>query len=484
LKAFDPRDIERAIGGGLNARGRLEPVRRIVIDSRRVGPGDLFVAIVGSRHDGHDFAAEAIRRGAVGVVASRAPRSGEDGAWWVRVDDTTEALAALGAFARARFGGAVAAITGSSGKTTTKDLLARALGAGEGAAIASPSSFNNHIGVPLTLLGLEPDTRFAVIEVGSSAPGEIRRLAALVRPHVAIVTVIGESHLEGLRDRAGVFREKAALIESLPPSGVAVLSRDDAFFAALAARTRARIVSFGEEPGSTVRIARVCPRATGLDVGLVLGGRHPLDVGVGLLGRCNARNVAAAVAAARELGVDAEAIRSRLAGATGPPMRMERLAIGSLQVLNDAYNANPLSARAAVEALAGFAADGRRVAILGEMLELGSHAERCHRELLRFALDCGVHRVATVGARFRSVVESLELRDDRVVAFEDLDALEAVLDHEVRPGDCVLLKGSRGAGLERCLPHLERIGNATARSGSPLAAAGPSLAGASGETPS
>lgn len=454
-------DIERAVGGGLVALGSPRPARRVVIDSRCVESGDLFVAVVGPNHDGHRFVSEAFERGAVGVVLSRPLESLPADRFSIAVADTIRALADLARAVRDRFEGRVAAITGSAGKTTTKNLLARALEPEPGGVTASPASFNNHIGVPLTLLAIEEHVRFAVLEIGTSGPGEIGPLSQLARPDVAVVTTIGESHLEGLGDVDGVVAEKGALFEALGPDGVAVLNADIPQFEALRRRAPGRIVTFGRALNADYRILAHRDVEDGAYVTLVERGHAKRTITTRLRGRHNAMNLAGAFAAARQFDIDGDAIRDRLADCNAAPMRMQPEYCGDLRILSDAYNANPLSMRVAIDCFRRTARDASKsVVVLGDMLELGRHEVRCHQEILELAYRRTGGFVLLVGERFEAAVKASRIgsSDMRVATFPSVHRLIDRLADYVAPDSDVLLKASRGMALEACLPHLRDIG--------------------------
>ena len=465
---FTAEEITRAVGGGLDAHGDLEPARRVTIDSRRVEPGDLFVAIVGDNDDGHRYLTDAILRGAVGVVceASRRPAHVFEGVFVITVEDTTAALTALARSVRERTEARVVAITGSVGKTTTKNLLAAALGRDEGFAHAAPASFNNHVGVPLTLLALEESTRRAVLEVGTSGPGEIAALASLARPHVAIITAIAENHLEGLGSLEGVAAEKGSLLEHLEPGGIAWIDGDSPWRDPLAKRANGEVRTFGYAPGSDCRIECVSEGEEGIVV-TVSDDDGAVPLRSSLRGRHNAKNVAAAYAAARSLGVPASKIAERLVRCEAAPMRLAPRSVGTLTVWNDAYNSSPASCRAAIETVGS---DGPTALILGDMLELGEASPRLHDEALGTALRSGAERIALVGPRFAAALERFgdvlavdamtepDASGPLVRSFGEVEDLMAELPSIVPTEGVVLLKGSRGLRLERCLPVLEEIG--------------------------
>jgi UDP-N-acetylmuramoyl-tripeptide--D-alanyl-D-alanine ligase len=424
-------EIAGAVGGARH--GPDVEVTGVTADSRQVRAGGLFVPLRAAR-DGHDFIGAAVEAGAAAYLTEQpAPEPGLATA--IVVEDTLAALADLGRAARRRLPDRVVGVTGSAGKTSTKDLLAAAL---DGAlrTAASERSFNNELGVPLTLANAPEGTEAAVVELGARGPGHIRHLCELARPTIGVVTNVGLAHTEMLGSLEGVAAAKSELVAALPPSGWAVLNADDERVAAMAAATPARVLSFGVTKGEV--------RATGLvlDDGLrpTFRLRSPwgeADVRLEARGAHHAANAAAAAAAALAAGAPLEKVVDGLARARLSPWRMElSRAAGGGVVLNDAYNANPSSTAAALRALAALPAR-RRVAVLGPMLELGEHSGPEHRRVGELARDLGIDRLITVGAR--------------AYGGEDVaDAGEAArLVGPVGPGDAVLVKGSRAAGLER-----------------------------------
>lgn len=432
-------------------------VDRVVIDSRQAGPGALFVPLPGERADGHDFLADAGRRGAAAMlVASDRPLPPVAGA--VVVDDPADALLGLGAWVREEVAPTVVAITGSQGKTTTKDLVAAAAGAGR-RVVAAPESYNNAYGVPLTCCLLEASSEVLVTEIGTRGRGHIAALAPVVRPDIAIVTAVGESHLELLGDIETVARAKAELVEALPASGVAVLNADDERVAAMARAAPGRVVTYGLQPGADWwaadvrfdRLARPLFTAEG-------PGGLRVDVRLGILGEHNVANALAALAAAHLLGVAPEAAATGLGSAKVSRWRMELTERDDgLVVLNDVYNANPASMKAALLALGRMDVPGRRWAVLGRMAELGTASVAAHAQLGRWCASLGLDGLVTVGEEARPA------HDAAVAAggtggllrhVDDVDAAVGVVRAGARPGDVVLVKGSRAAGLERVVEAL------------------------------
>jgi len=425
-----------ALAAGGRAVGEAE-ITRVVTDSRLARPGDLFVAIRGERLDGHAFAAAAARSGAALVVETGRIPAGCAG---VEVADTLAALTALAARRRAEIAAPVVAITGSSGKTTTKDLTAAAIGPG---AHAAPRSYNNEVGVPITVLDTPDGASAVVVEVGSRGVGHITALAPVVRPDVAVITNIGPAHLEMFGDVATVLRAKWELVEILEPRGMAVLpAADDR----LTGRRQGPLLTFGEGTAADVMVDSVVVDRRGRASFRMHHAGTDVALSMALAGRHQPLNAAAAVAAALAIGAPFEEAAGRVAAARVSPWRMEvfdrPVPGGSVVVVNDAYNANPDSMTAAFATVA--AMPGRHVAVLGKMHELGAAEGELHRRIGRAAVDSGFEAVVVVG-------------DDPGIAsgsgsagipVADVPAALALLADLLRPGDVVLVKASRAAGLE------------------------------------
>ncbi len=431
------QDLATATGGSSTGDGAAT-VDGLGIDTRLLTPGTGFVALVAER-DGHDFVPAAVEAGAAAVLASR-PLPALD-APVVQVDDTALALLDAGRLARSRLPDRVVGITGSVGKTSTKDLLATVL-ASRWDTAASAASFNNEIGVPLTLAGAADSTEAAVIEMGARGPGHVALLCDVARPTAAIVTAVAPAHLEMFGTVEDVARSKGELVEALPADGVAILNADDPRVAAMAPRTSAQVLTYGVAPGGKADI-----RATGLVLDDLLRPRLRLhtpwgdaDVALGVHGAHQAANALAAAACALALGVDLDDVVESLASASVSGLRMEitRSPSGAT-VVNDAYNANPTSTRAALEALAALPAGGRKVAVLATMAELGADGDRLHREVAAEAAALGIE-VLSVAAPAYGLDQDHALADVEA-AVERLASLGG--------GDAVLVKGSRVAALER-----------------------------------
>ena len=423
-------------------------LRSIGTDTRTLEAGDVFVALAGEQFNGHAFVAAAVARGAGALVVSDASVLSRAGVPVYLVADTTQALAALGTFRRRVWGGPVVAVAGSNGKTTTKDLIAGALGA-RFEVHATRGNLNNHIGVPLTLLAIPDHADIAVVEIGTNHPGEVAALRSVVEPDMAVVTSIGEEHLEGLGSLDGVLREEAAVFAN---AELAVTPAGQPEVAAAARGLASRVLTAGLTDGD------VHPDTWGLDGdarGWCQLGEVKLQVPIA--GVHNLRNALLAIAVSRACGVpDEDAVRG-IAALPAPSMRSALVPLGTLGVLNDAYNANPASAREALATLDAMASPRPRVVVLGSMLELGPQRDALHDEIARRALAGTAQLIAGIGA-FASAFARVAPGDQRVVTASDAAALWPLVQSRIAPDALVLLKGSRGTRLERLLPGLRELG--------------------------
>ncbi|MGW7353825.1 UDP-N-acetylmuramoyl-tripeptide--D-alanyl-D-alanine ligase [Streptomyces sp. NPDC054784] len=424
----------------------------VVIDSRQVTPGGLFAAFDGERVDGHDYAVRAVEDGAVAVLATRPV-----GVPAIVVDDVEKALGALARYTVARLGTRVVALTGSAGKTSTKDLLAQLLER-LGPTVWPAGSLNNEIGLPVTALRAERDTRFLVLEMGARGIGHIRYLTELVPPRVGVVLNVGVAHIGEFGGRDAIAQAKGELVESLPAAedgGVAVLNADDTYVRAMADRTKARVVLFGESADAHVRAT---------DVRLTEQGRPAFtlhtpsgcgDVTMRLYGEHHVSNALAAAAVAHELGMSVVEIAEALSAAgTLSRWRMEvSERADGVTVVNDAYNANPDSVRAALRALAAMAGGRRTWAVLGEMAELGDESLTEHDAVGRLAVRLNVSKLVAVGGQEAVWLDAGAKNEgswgEESVHVSDAQAAVDLLRRELRPGDVVLVKASRSVGLER-----------------------------------
>lgn len=424
-------------------RGTTE-VGGITTDTRKIGKGDVFVALRGERFDGHDYLRDAVRDGAAAVVVSNAPKLGTLGVPIFEVQDTLVALGALANYWRRAWGKTIVGVAGSNGKTSTKDLLRAAL-SHTYTIHATTGNLNNRIGVPLSLLSMPPEADMAVIELGTSLPGEVAILRDIAEPDIALVTSIAEEHLEGLGDLAGVLREEAAVYEGVEV-GIAPSAQPEI---AEAARGKARrVVVTGLDGNAEVKPDRWEMGPDGLGV-IEIGGtvvRPPVR------GLHNLRNAMLALAVARECGVSYEDAAAGIATMPQPKMRSAWEQVGDVTLINDAYNANPGSTRAAIELLKGTGSGRQRVIVLGTMRELGAASEQCHADIAGLALASGADIVAGIG-EFAPALEKQNERG-RVITAPDVEDLWPQLEARLQRNAIILLKASRGVQLERLVPHL------------------------------
>ncbi len=437
-------DIVAACNGQV-VRGGDCLVPGVSIDSRTIRPGELYVALRGKRLDGHRFCAAAIAAGACGVMVSDAAAMPAAGAVVV-VDDTLAALGRVAGWYRRLMPVRAVAVTGSNGKTTTKEMLGAVLGR-RLRTLVPEGSYNNDVGVPLTVLRLDRQTEVAVFEIEMNELGGTDRLGRICAPEIGIITNVGDTHLEFMHDRAGVAEEKAELLGVLGPGGTAVLNADDHLVMDIGGRfPRLRRITFGLERAADVFGGDIQDSISGVRFRLM--GRYP--VRLPLPGRHNVSNALAAAAAARALELDWEDIVAGLEGFRPPPLRLAVVDLGEVVLIEDCYNSNPQSMKAALGVLAGSAPRERRLAVLGDMLELGSRSAELHEALGRDAAGA-VDRLVAVGSMGEHTVRgaiAAGLAANRSWLFADSRAAaEAVFDI-IRAGDRILVKGSRAIALE------------------------------------
>jgi UDP-N-acetylmuramoyl-tripeptide--D-alanyl-D-alanine ligase len=441
--------VARITGGQLHAEATSVVTGEVVIDSRRAGPGGLFAAVAGERSDGHDFAADAVAAGAVAVLATRPVPVPS-----VLVADVPAALAALARqVADALPAARVAGITGSSGKTSTKDLTAQ-LTERLGPTIAPAGSFNNELGLPLTVLRADSSTRFLVLELSARGPGHIAYLCGIAPPRYGAVLNVGHAHAGEFGGLDQVARAKGELVEALPADGAAILNADDPRVAAMAARTAARVVTFGvETPRASVRAADVRLDELGRPSFTLLTPDGSAPVTLRLHGAHNVPNALAAAALARELGLGLADTADALCTAVARSrwrMEVHRRADG-VTVINDAYNANPESVRAALEALRHLAAGGRGFAVLGHMAELGDTSQASHEAVGEFAARAELAGLIAVGPEAEPLLAGARRVPSwtgEALAMPDAAAAFDAVSNQLKPGDVVLVKASRAAHLE------------------------------------
>lgn len=436
----------REIGSVIGVR--VENDARITgwsVDSRTVAPGDVFFALRGPNHDGNLYVADALQKGAVAAIAHE-PKGG----LVLVVPDALIALQDISSWARSQWGGDVIGVTGSAGKTSTKDVIAAMLGAKVPVG-KTIGNLNNHVGVPLSILRLPRQARVAVLEMGMNHAGEIRELCAIARPRVGVVTNVGHAHMEAFDSIQGVAAAKRELIESLPSGGVAVLNADDPLVAGFHEVHSGRTITFGFSEGADIRAEQMEQTAQGVRF-LVDGVQFDSQ----LVGRHSVLNILAGLAVASIYGIRSSQLTDVAQELSAGKMRGERILQDGILYLNDCYNSNPDAARAMIDVLRDTPAK-RRIAVLGEMLELGRWAESLHRDVGCYAAKNGVDVLVGIGGAARYLVEEAKnrgLAEDAAFFFADAATAGDRLRRFVRPGDAILLKGSRGTHVEQALERL------------------------------
>jgi len=461
MREMSVKEVKLAIGGawvhppqaGLNssdsARAAVTIARGVSTDTRQLVQGDLFIALTGPSFDGASFLEVAQRKGACAIITQRVPEGFTPRVPTIVVPDTLVALGRLAATSVAAIKACVIGIGGSNGKTTTRELTFAILNR-RFATLQNHANENNLVGVPLTLLRASERHDFAVVELGTNQTGEIGRLAEIAKPRCAVLTSIAEEHLEGLGDLEGVINEEAALLAALPRDGIAVVNFDDVRCVRASAKAACRVVSFGTDERCEIRASNIRMDREGTH--FTLNERHSFHLP--LLGVHNVHNALAAIAVGWVSGVAIHDMQAALRDVEAAPHRLEYRQFGGVGVIDDSYNANPASMCAALSTLAAMPCVGQRVAVLGDMLELGTHTERLHREVGAFATTHAPDLVLTVGPNAGLIAEALEEHFEltgRGSVWRCADAGEAAAElmRELREGDLVLLKGSHGMRLDR-----------------------------------
>ncbi len=449
--SFPTAAVLHATGGELLAGQKGVVFSGVSIDSRKTGEGELFLAIKGERFNGNDFTFDALSQGAGGVMTDNglAAEKISDQIPIIKVDSSLRALQALAAFNRQRFPVPLVAVTGSNGKTTTKEMLASILSK-KYDVLKNEGNLNNHIGVPLTLLKLHSMHDVAVVEMGMNKEGEIRELAAMASPDIGVITNIGEAHLEGLGTIENISRAKGELLESLGSDAKAILNADDEAVMALGQNAGCRVITFGLHAAADVRATEIEVEWGKGTLFQLTAGDESLPVLLPLYGIHQLYNALAASAAAFALGFDLHHIREGLEEYRPYPGRMEVIHEEGITLINDSYNANPPSVRSALETMVHF--NGmRKIAVLGDMLELGEEGEEIHFDLGRFAASKNLDRLYTLGPLAEKIAEgAIEggMEKNNISSFSDREALIEELIKEVKSGDCLLVKGSRGMQMD------------------------------------
>ena len=468
-------EIVKSTGGRLVGTGLNKSVSGISIDSRTIKRGEVFLAIKGGNHDGRDFIEEALLKGASGVVSSRRPPRGHRKTPVMVVPDTLKALGDIALFYRRRFNIPVIGITGSNGKTTLKEMIAHILEA-EFSVLKNKGTENNFIGLPLTLLRLKKGHEVAVLEMGASRTGEIDRLSRILRPTIAVITNIGPSHLEYFGGLNSVLKAKSEVLRNMPENSWIVLNGDDRLLAKIDKGLNS--VTFGMGPRHDFKATNIKEGINSLEFDLSpvrndklnynRGSKYGRGISNGvdgrvhfklnLAGRHNIYNALAGIAVASILGVDIGTMQKRLSHFRALPMRMRMDLINRICIIDDTYNSNPLSSECAIQFLSGFKTKGRKIFVTGDMFELGRRAKYFHREIGKLVTNSRIDKLITVGRL--SSQTALAARESGMKAESICDCPSTgkaadLLMKITRPGDTVLIKGSRAMGMERIVENLK-----------------------------
>ena len=455
-------EVARFSGGRLIKGDPSLPVDRLHTDTRTLTAGDCFVALQGDRFDGHTFVAQVRNHGAVAAVVSNPLVASDlpDDLGLVEVPNTLEALQRFSANYRQLLSVRTIGVTGSSGKTSTKELIASMLRT-RFKTKATEGNLNNHIGVPLTLIRLDEDDEYGVVEMGMNHPGEIAPLARMTAPEIGVISSIGPAHIEFFADQAAIAQEKSELIAALPSEGLAVLNSDDEWSRRIANRTRARVVWVGSGPDSTWRAENLQVATDGLSFLLRHNGSAAM-VRLPVVNRVMVNNALLAAAVGRECGLTMDEIARGLEAVQLPGARMQVVKAHGAWIINDAYNANPDSMKAALKALNDFPGATRRLAVLGSMGELGRHATDLHREIGEFAARLNLAFLIAVGPHAEAYAKgamAAGLSHNQIVAALDAEEATVALRPLMREGDVVLVKGSHFMGLERLVAAMKQEGS-------------------------
>lgn len=457
-------DVIAASAARIRQQGQAEAFSAITTDSRQVKRGALFCALAGEHFDGHDYVRVAFRKGAAGALIQKrrrvhAPQRG----WLLTVDDTLHALGAVAAKWRSHFAIPLIAVTGSNGKTTTKEMIAALLST-HYRVLKTEYNYNNLIGLPWTLFRMTNRHQAAVVELGMNAPGEISRLAQIAQAQVAVITNVARAHLEGVGSLAGVARAKAEILQHLPPDGLAVLNADDARVMKMAQQSPAPVRTYGFGADAEIRGHHYkSDLLKGCHFQVRIGSNH-VDVHLDLPGRHNVLNALAAIAVADHFNIPHRSWTRGLRHIQLPYGRMTRTRLpnGAL-LINDSYNANPDSVREALKQLANLKTKQRKIVVLGTMLELGAHSVRAHREIGRAAVAAGTDLLFAVGPWSDHIIRGARnghFSSKQIYHCETAQAAGSILSDMVQRGDVILLKGSRDIHLESIIEDLQSLRNA------------------------
>jgi UDP-N-acetylmuramoyl-tripeptide--D-alanyl-D-alanine ligase len=453
MQVIRAEEVLQAVRGELLSGDLDTKITGISTDTRTIKPGDLFFALTGESSEGHKFLADALSKGASGVVVSRKV---EARCLAIRVDDTLSALGDLAAYYRSKFAPVVIGVTGSVGKTTTKEMIA-AVVASRGPVLKSAGNFNNEIGVPLTLFELSSKHQTAVIEMAMRGAGQIEYLAKIAKPSVGVITNIHMSHIELLGSMDAIADAKGELLDYIPADGAAVLNADDAYFEYLSRRVNCKTVSFGESPNSNIRAVSAGLDSKGCCAFEVQTPRGSFEVRISVPGEHNIKDALAAIAVGEVLDIPHEFMREALANFKAPEKRSNVIPTrkGAV-VIDDTYNASPASVQSAIKTLT-MMEGGRKIAVLGDMLELGDHGLKAHMEVGKAVKEAGIDMLVIVGQLAKLIARGAidaGMPVSAVSESEDSSLAARELPSKLRDGDVVLVKGSRAMKMERIVEGL------------------------------
>lgn len=448
MAVFTIEELCIATKGIVFNEGNTGTFTGVCTDTRKVQPGDVFIALVGEKFDGHQFIAEAIERGAKAIIVSRPPAVAPMGITIITVLDTLKALQGVACFHRKRFQIPIIAITGSNGKTTTKDMVAAVLGS-KFNVLKTEANFNNEIGLPLTLLQLTDRHEVAVVEMGMRGKGQIAELAAIAVPTVGVITNVGETHIELLGSIENIAAAKAELLAFIPQSGLSILNGDDHYVREMAKKSQSRVTLFGLEQGA-LQAKDIRTDVQGMKFACHIG-QESFSVSIPTVGKHNVYNGLAAIAVALELKLTFAEICRGFYNFNPSPMRLHIETMGDYIVINDAYNASPMSMSAAIDTLVEVAPQ-RKVAVLGDMLELGPIAVVAHQQIGKKLAQCQIDLVVTVGELASFIANAASAAGIKAaIPCSNHEEAQANLKKLMQPGDTVLIKGSRGMKMENII---------------------------------
>lgn len=449
MASFTAEEILLAASAECLQQGKDSFFTGVSTDTRTIKPGDIFIALVGENFDGHKFIGQAVAKGAAGVIVSTVNQMMPNEVTVYKVENTLTALQKIAGFHRRRFSIPIVAITGSNGKTTTKDITAHVLSS-RYHVLKTQANFNNEIGLPQTLLSLNERHQVAVVEMGMRGKGEIELLAGIAKPTIGIVTNVGETHMELLGSLENIAQAKSELITALPKDGLAILNSDNNFVAAMKDKAKCGTVTFGINDASDIKAENITISGTTTGFSCICPQGRFVAM-IPLVGQHNVYNALAAVAVGLELGLTLDEIAEGLKAVSLTRMRQSIEKYGEYTIINDAYNASPMSMAAAIDTLVEIAPH-RRIAVLGDMLELGHISQEAHRRIGRKLASQGIEFVITLGELSKHTARAArEYGVKEVISCLKHEEVQTALNRLLKPGDTVLLKGSRGMKMEKIL---------------------------------